>query len=772
MAAKAAHALEKRKRMGSKASTVSSAASSKGKGSSLTKASKVTPKVTPKTTPKNRAMEENKDNVMQVGNTQMDTSKWTSIFPNPEPLQPSATPRRVQRRSKATMIVIAVTTLLVGCGALLAFLMWARHHGTTAYCSTADCLRHVRELKEAMDTSVNPCDDFYKYTCGSWKPKRNERSMVARMFDQMTDIAINEMEGPIDKAVVPKALDFFKSCAQPRDLTPADVKIFVDFKQHLGFYWPEEEQPANDALFSLLNMTINWKLNFLFTLRALPVNKHRPQTLHISRGILNREWVDPTWTTQTFAEVVRLHCRLLGSEAPPNAWDVAVLKASVEDIIGATLATTPEAAGNSEFFALKEIELLMPKRADDWLSSLNRLHSPQFTWTLDSPVVLEDEAILQNIQVLLQKYDEKKQTLMEGLSFVLIRSTLWLLSGKPELRFEVEPEVGLHIWKRACLAYTAGNFGLLVAAKHIYARYTSTVRGELQGFHQSIQAAIKQQLEGAAWIDDTVKPKVIAKIDELTLDAVPEHEFFSEVDLARLYKDFPAIGPSFVANFISVAAAYRLLIGHDSFFSVYSKGFGDGAASRYSYYYNTAYMSLGAMEPPILYLNGTMAMVYGSFGTLIAESMVRSFDKQGVRVNNRGNREQWWDSPAYTERVSCDLLSDATSGEDAKTRRRSRDPREARLSALFPLAPALNTSFAAHRKTFAVDENDHVHWRLEGLDYDDDQVFFLTYCLMTCAVNSTGESCNVPLRQLQKFASAFQCEPNSPMNPTKKCTFF
>ncbi|XP_075745250.1 neprilysin-like [Rhipicephalus microplus] len=670
------------------------------------------------------------------------------------------TPRREQQRYKVTTIVIAVTTLLVSCGALLLFLMWARHPETTVYCSTADCLRHVTELKEAMDTSVDPCDDFYRYTCGSWKPNHKEHSMVARMFDHMTKIAIEEMEGPSDKALVPKALDFFKNCAQPRNLTAADVRTFVDFKQNLGFYWPEKKQPASDALFSLLNMTINWKINFLFSLRALPAYKHRPQTLHVSRGILKRAWVDPTWTPQTFAEVVRLHCHLLGSEAPSNAWDVTVLKTTVEDIIGATLATPPEATGKSKLFALKEIEELMPKRADDWLSSLNRLHSPQFTWTLDSPVILEDEAILQNLQLLLKKYDEKKQTLMEGLSFVLIRSTMWLLAGKPELRHNVQPEVGLYIWKRACLTYTAGNFGLLVAAKHIYARYTSTVRGELEDFYHRIQAAVKQQLEDAAWIDDTTKHKVVAKIDELTLDAVPEDLFFSEDNLARLYKDFPVIESSFMDNFIAVAATYRHLIGDDSFFSVYSKGFGDGAPSRYNYYYNTAYISLSAMEPPILYLNGTMAMAYGSFGTLIAESMVRSFDKQGVRVNTRGDEELWWDSAAYTERVSCDFLSDTTSG----------DHREARVSALFPLAPALNASFAAHRKSFDVDE--HVHWRLEGLDYNDDQMFFLTYCLMTCAVNSTGESCNVPLRQLDKFASTFHCQRNSPMNPSKKCTFF
>ncbi|KAH6932058.1 hypothetical protein HPB50_002725 [Hyalomma asiaticum] len=758
MAARAAQALVKRKRGGSgKSSSSSSVASSKGKG---TRTSKSVPR--------------EKDIVEKEGHAMMKESAHAA---NTEMIQGSGmTPRR-GRESKARTIIITLTMLSLGCGALLVFLMLARHDPTEiVICKTADCLRHATELKESMDMSVNPCDDFYKFTCGSWKPKHKERSMVARVFDQTTDIAMKEMEGPSDKAVVPKALDYFKTCIQRRDLSSADVRIFMDFKQHLGFYWPEKVQPAVDALFSLLNLTINWNLNLLFSLRAQPAYKHRPQTLYIGRGNLAIWALDPMWTPETFAEVVRQHCSLLGAETPP-ASSVEELLNTTKDIVGATLKIMPEATSDTEF-TLQEIELLMPKRADDWLSSLNKLHSPQYTWTLHSTVVLEDEEILQNMQTLLHKYDERKRALMEGIAFVLVRFTLWLVVGKPELRFGPDPVVGRYIWKRTCLSYTALHFGLLVAAKHIYARYTSSVRGELDIFYKTIQETIKQQLEDADWIEATVKIKATAKIDELMLDAVPEDLFFSEVDLARLYREFPTIQSSVVSNLISVASAYRLLIGHDSFIRIYSKQLiDDNKPNRYDYYYNVARILLGAMEPPILYLNGTMGMMHGSFGTLIAECLVRSFDKHGVHVDDRGSKDLWWDSPAYAERVGCDILSDKSRrsdtapGVDTQPPARRRDPREARLSALFPLAPALNVSFTAYRKALVRDGHTHEEWRLHGLDYNDDQVFFLTYCLMTCAINSTGESCNVPLRQMQKFASTFGCKTNSPMNPKKKCTF-
>ncbi|KAH6932059.1 hypothetical protein HPB50_002726 [Hyalomma asiaticum] len=696
---------------------------------------------------------------------------WGDLFPDPESMR-SASTSRVRMRKIQIFIIVAATTLFLVCTALLIFAAWSISQPTIKFCSTPDCLRHVIELKEAMDMRINPCDDFYKFTCGSWKPKRKERSMIERIFDHSTENAITEMEGPSDRTVVPKALDYFKSCIRLRKLTQAEIGVLIDFKHQLGLFWPEQKQAAIDALLPLLNMTITWNINLLFHLRALPAYKRRPQTLYIRRGILNTKWLDPKWTPVTFADAVRMHCQVLEVDAP-SASSIQELKNTVEDIINAALKVPPDATSDTQF-TLKEIELLMPKRADEWLSNLNKLHSPQFTWTLDSPVALEDDAILQNIYALQQKYKDKKKTLMEGFSFVFLRTTLWLFAGKPDLRYGPDPEVGRYIWKRACLSYTTANFGLLVAAKHIYGRYTSAVRAMLSNFHKSIQHALKEQLEEADWIDETTKNRATIKIDELTLNAMPEENFFTDVNLARLYRDFPTISSSFISNYIDVATAYRLLIGHDSFISVYSKRLGGGAPSRYNYYYNIAYMSLGAMEPPILYLDGTMAMMYGSFGTLIAECLVRSFDKRGVLVNDLGKREHWWDTPAYTQRISCDLLSTSGASGTTPISRHppgGRDPREVRFSALFPVAPALTTSFIAHRRATAMDG--YVQRRLHGLDeFDDDQVFFLTYCLMTCAVNSSGDSCNVPLRQMHRFASAFHCETDTPMNPQKKCTFF
>lgn len=35
-------------------------------------------------------------------------------------------------------------------------------------CKSKDCLRAASNLLQSMDFTADPCDDFYKFTCGNW----------------------------------------------------------------------------------------------------------------------------------------------------------------------------------------------------------------------------------------------------------------------------------------------------------------------------------------------------------------------------------------------------------------------------------------------------------------------------------------------------------------------------------------------------------------------------------------------------------------------------
>ena len=42
-----------------------------------------------------------------------------------------------------------------------------------SYCTSKHCVTIAASLLNNIDFSVNPCDDFYEYACGSWIKKNS-----------------------------------------------------------------------------------------------------------------------------------------------------------------------------------------------------------------------------------------------------------------------------------------------------------------------------------------------------------------------------------------------------------------------------------------------------------------------------------------------------------------------------------------------------------------------------------------------------------------------
>ncbi|KAH8039016.1 hypothetical protein HPB51_004941 [Rhipicephalus microplus] len=69
---------------------------------------------------------------------------------------------------------------------------------------------------------------------------------------------------------------------------------------------------------------------------------------------------------------------------------------------------------------------------------------------------------------------------------------------------------------------------------------------------------------------------------------------------------------------------------------------------------------------------------------------------------------------------------------------------------------------------------------LPGLNLTAEHLFFISHCAKWCESErviveryAPGRSrCIVPLMNMAAFSEAFQCAPNTPMNPSKKCSFW
>lgn len=93
-------------------------------------------------------------------------------------------------------------------------------------CSSETCLEVASKLQKSMNETVNPCEDFFQYSCGSWIknnpiPSSEGKITTAEVLkkqvnEQILFLLLEDASGPKENAVS-KARVYFKSCMKEDD---------------------------------------------------------------------------------------------------------------------------------------------------------------------------------------------------------------------------------------------------------------------------------------------------------------------------------------------------------------------------------------------------------------------------------------------------------------------------------------------------------------------------------------------------------------------------
>ncbi len=153
---------------------------------------------------------------------------------------------RQGKRSKVLLYIIPALLVVIICllGLLIHFILDS--NSCNSVCSTELCVQSAAVYLRNMDRSMDPCENFYQYSCGGWinnnviPEDRTSVSTFGRLDDDVTvkcKAIFESAPGKNEPKAVSSVRNYYKSCLDLDAINKLDAQPLIDILTDIGG-WP------------------------------------------------------------------------------------------------------------------------------------------------------------------------------------------------------------------------------------------------------------------------------------------------------------------------------------------------------------------------------------------------------------------------------------------------------------------------------------------------------------------------------------------------------
>ncbi|XP_077486642.1 membrane metallo-endopeptidase-like 1 [Amblyomma americanum] len=279
------------------------------------------------------------------------------------------------------------------------------------------------------------------------------------------------------------------------------------------------------------------------------------------------------------------------------------------------------------------------------------------------------------------------------------------------------------------------------------------------GFDRLVSTAV-YLVNDSTWLDSESGALATDKLRAACLRLRPPAKFLNDTNMEELFQAFPEKKPPFGEYFIKSRQSFRTISRKPDFETIREMPEYFGLPYfEYDYVVNALGVAIGALNRPLFYSKGTLAMFYGGFGFSVAIELVKALDQEELQWHPDGRL------------VDSFLSVRSHSVFEAKTGVLTEASYAAARACLDEI-PAFQIALSA----FLDAASEAGNTTQISTELNEEKVFFMTICHMTCTRQDVKKpfsvDCNKLVRHSAAFAKAFHCTEGSMMNPENKCSFF
>jgi len=675
-------------------------------------------------------------------------------------------------------------------------------------CETKGCIKAANSILERMDSTVNPCTDFFNFACGGFIKNTNipDDKIQVESYGTVGDTVNLQIKGLLQEKIKdddPKpfkmAKSFYHSCMNNTILEKVGVTGLKAKLTEVGGWpllegeaWSEEGFKWYETTYKLRNA--GYGHDYMIGLYpGVDVKDNRRQLLQLSgpklslpRELLMKERSDPALTA--YFQYMKDAALLLGVE--PTKIDEELEKILQFEISLAKLTPSKEETRNATklYNPMKISEVSKLDSNTPWLEYTNKI--------LKTVQVTEEETIIVNYPAFVSSLsklitDTPARVQQNWLMWkVVFGSLAYLNKEADEINQKFVAKLSGQSSAKArwasCVEKTTENLEIAVGSFYVNNYFNDESKTAADEMISDIRKQLLIVLDNASWIDDKTKSRAREKANAMGEHIGYPSELKDMTKIEEYYSSLQISPTDYLGNILNVN-----IFNSDKFFKELKKNVDKNnwivsaagvtkVDAWYSRTTNSITFPAGVLQGIFFSAERPKYMNYGAVGAIMGHEITHGFDDQGSQFDKDGNLVNWWEPATldkYLEKAKCIInqYSKYTVKELDNTQ----------LNGIITQGENIadnGGTLQAYKAYEAWVENNLEEPLLPGLNYTQKQLFWISLGNTWCAkyspqalqmqlldVHSPSQfRVKGPLSNMDEFAKDFNCPVGSAMNPEKE----
>ncbi|XP_031626240.1 neprilysin-2-like isoform X3 [Contarinia nasturtii] len=722
-----------------------------------------------------------------------------------------------QRRTTLEKVLLSFYVVL---GAIIVtslvfyFIVFDQSAGNKGLCYSTGCITAAAHILNAIDTSVEPCHDFYQFACGSfvkntWIPDDkltvDTFSTLSDQIDIQLRTIIEDETDPNESNVFALVQNLHKSCMNRTAVEALGLEPFKKILQKIGGFpaidnqWNESSWDWIQSIHEMreVGLTTNYLLSTSIgahlknsSTRSLRVDQ--PEFGLAREFLLNEK--DPM--LQHYYDYMVDISIIFGANVTTAPYEILNVLNFERELANISLPQEERRDGEAQYnpFTIAQLETKYPHIR--WTEYFNALMPKDMKLSQTETVVVVAPVYFERLAAILE--NTPKRTIANFFAWrsyivssnflndqVRIRKIQYLSSvtGNGDGK---SGQAGTSQWKE-CISYTTSTLSPAVGALYVRKYFNEKSKQHALEIVDNIRSSFIDMLHKVQWMDETTKKAAIAKANALIAHIAYPKELTNNTYLEEYYSTLEMNADEYLLNAMRLnkfKTEYALRELYEPVDKMDWLAHATPAMINafYSALENSIQFPAGILQGQFLSEHRPNYMNYGSIGQIIGHEITHGFDDLGRQFDSFGNLKDWWmpqTKSKFLKRTKC-IIEQYGNFTEPKLKMKV----NGKMSQGENIADngGMKSAYFAYKKWVA---SNYVESRLPGLQqYTPQQMYWISaaqtwcsasrdwYTKMTMTVDTHAPSRYRVIGSVKnnaEFASDFNCARGTPMNPVEKC---